>query len=121
MPRRTAPGPTTSAASRIEIADLKERIRKLEAIAAGVDPLTTAVTLAKAGAHLPGFEPGCNGMRWVPAFAKVTKSWQAPVCRYIALMTSFSDISNELNFLEGDDQKIALKEIGEQLEPMPRP
>ena len=32
-----APAPTTSAASRIEIADLKERIRKLEAIAAGVD------------------------------------------------------------------------------------
>ncbi len=28
---------TTSAASRIEMADLKERIRKLEAIAAGVD------------------------------------------------------------------------------------
>jgi hypothetical protein len=32
-----APAPATSAASRIEIADLKERIRKLEAIAAGVD------------------------------------------------------------------------------------
>ncbi|MBO9712940.1 hypothetical protein [Sphingomonas sp.] len=31
------PMPTGSAASRIEIADLKERIRKLEAIAAGVD------------------------------------------------------------------------------------
>jgi len=31
-----APG-TPSATSRIEIADLKERIRKLEAIAAGVD------------------------------------------------------------------------------------
>lgn len=31
----TAPAPT--AASRIELADLKERIRKLEAIAAGVD------------------------------------------------------------------------------------
>ena len=31
-----APG-TPSAASRIEVADLKERIRKLEAIAAGVD------------------------------------------------------------------------------------
>ncbi len=30
-----APGP--SASNRIEIADLKERIRKLEAIAAGVD------------------------------------------------------------------------------------
>jgi hypothetical protein len=29
--------PTSSAASRIEMADLKERIRKLEAIAAGVD------------------------------------------------------------------------------------
>jgi hypothetical protein len=29
--------PATSAASRIEMADLKERIRKLEAIAAGVD------------------------------------------------------------------------------------
>lgn len=32
-----APGPGGSAASRIEMADLKERIRKLEAIAAGVD------------------------------------------------------------------------------------
>ena len=29
--------PATSAAARIEMADLKERIRKLEAIAAGVD------------------------------------------------------------------------------------
>jgi hypothetical protein len=29
--------PPASAASRIELADLKERIRKLEAIAAGVD------------------------------------------------------------------------------------
>ena len=29
--------PTGTAGSRIEIADLKERIRKLEAIAAGVD------------------------------------------------------------------------------------
>ncbi|MBZ6380151.1 hypothetical protein [Sphingomonas sanguinis] len=29
--------PASSAASRIEMADLKERIRKLEAIAAGVD------------------------------------------------------------------------------------
>ncbi|NBC35487.1 hypothetical protein GTZ99_02835 [Novosphingobium sp. FSY-8] len=31
------PQPYTAAASRIELADLKERIRKLEAIAAGVD------------------------------------------------------------------------------------
>jgi len=31
------PVSTSSAASRIEMADLKERIRKLEAIAAGVD------------------------------------------------------------------------------------
>ena len=30
-------GPAPGAAARIEIADLKERIRKLEAIAAGVD------------------------------------------------------------------------------------
>ena len=29
--------PTTSTGTRIELADLKERIRKLEAIAAGVD------------------------------------------------------------------------------------
>jgi hypothetical protein len=29
--------PSTSPAARIEIADLKERVRKLEAIAAGVD------------------------------------------------------------------------------------
>ncbi|MBX3564998.1 MAG: hypothetical protein KF730_10525 [Sphingomonas sp.] len=34
----TQPGPAgPSIASRIEVADLKERIRKLEAIAAGVD------------------------------------------------------------------------------------
>lgn len=33
----TATGTAPSAASRIEIADLKERLRKLEAIAAGVD------------------------------------------------------------------------------------
>ena len=32
-----APAPTTSAAARIEMADLKERLRKLEAIAAGVE------------------------------------------------------------------------------------
>lgn len=31
-------GAPASAATRIEVADLKERIRKLEAIAAGVDP-----------------------------------------------------------------------------------
>ena len=31
------PAPTPNAGARIEIADLKERIRKLEAIAAGVD------------------------------------------------------------------------------------
>ena len=35
--RREAPSGQPTAASRIEIADLKERIRKLEAIAAGVD------------------------------------------------------------------------------------
>ena len=29
--------PTLSAATRIDVADLKERIRKLEAIAAGID------------------------------------------------------------------------------------
>ena len=33
-----APTTAPSASARIEIADLKERIRKLEAIAAGVDP-----------------------------------------------------------------------------------
>lgn len=32
-----AAGATPSSASRIELADLKERVRKLEAIAAGVD------------------------------------------------------------------------------------
>lgn len=32
------PAPAPGAGARIEIADLKERIRKLEAIAAGVDP-----------------------------------------------------------------------------------
>jgi hypothetical protein len=31
------PSPATPAAARIELADLKERVRKLEAIAAGVD------------------------------------------------------------------------------------
>ncbi|GAA4214585.1 hypothetical protein GCM10022253_07450 [Sphingomonas endophytica] len=33
----SAPAPAPPAGARIEIADLKERIRKLEAIAAGVD------------------------------------------------------------------------------------
>ncbi|MEH3104416.1 MAG: hypothetical protein PGN12_10965 [Sphingomonas phyllosphaerae] len=33
----SAPAPAPAAGARIEIADLKERIRKLEAIAAGVD------------------------------------------------------------------------------------
>ena len=40
LDRHAEPGPAAgapSAASRIEVADLKERIRKLEAIAAGVD------------------------------------------------------------------------------------
>ena len=37
--RAAVPDPATPhAGSRIEIADLKERLRKLEAIAAGVDP-----------------------------------------------------------------------------------
>lgn len=35
--RQTADDAPPSAAARIEVADLKERIRKLEAIAAGVD------------------------------------------------------------------------------------
>jgi hypothetical protein len=35
--RRTDEGAPPTAAARIEVADLKERIRKLEAIAAGVD------------------------------------------------------------------------------------
>ena len=34
-PALEAPGPST--ASRIEVADLKERVKKLEAIAAGID------------------------------------------------------------------------------------
>ncbi|SOB87643.1 hypothetical protein SAMN06297144_2779 [Sphingomonas guangdongensis] len=34
---RTPAGPVASAGNRIEMADLRERIRKLEAIAAGVD------------------------------------------------------------------------------------
>ena len=34
---RTGQGATGNGAARIEIADLKERVRKLEAIAAGVD------------------------------------------------------------------------------------
>jgi hypothetical protein len=37
LDHRREPGPTGSASARIEIADLKERIRKLEAIAAGVE------------------------------------------------------------------------------------
>lgn len=36
-PRHTEDAATASVGSRIEVADLKERIRKLEAIAAGVD------------------------------------------------------------------------------------
>lgn len=35
---REIEGGSTAAAARIELADLKERIRKLEVIAAGVDP-----------------------------------------------------------------------------------
>ena len=35
--REPQPDPVPTAGARIEIADLKERIRKLEAIAAGVD------------------------------------------------------------------------------------
>jgi hypothetical protein len=35
---RPAPAPAPTAGARIELADLKERIRRLEAIAAGVDP-----------------------------------------------------------------------------------
>ncbi len=34
----TGPGSEGSAASRIDLADLRERLRNLEAIAAGVDP-----------------------------------------------------------------------------------
>lgn len=34
-------------------------------------------------------------------------------------MRTFADITDELTFLEGDDRLIALREIGEQLEPMP--
>ncbi|WP_267347622.1 SufE family protein [Sphingomonas sp. GM_Shp_2] len=34
-------------------------------------------------------------------------------------MRSFNDIHEELAFLEGDDRHIALREIGESLEPMP--
>jgi hypothetical protein len=37
LARRSEPAPGPSAGTRIEMADLKERIRKLEAIAAGVD------------------------------------------------------------------------------------
>ncbi|MET0371688.1 MAG: hypothetical protein ABW039_09960 [Sphingobium sp.] len=37
LTRRTEDATPPSAAARIEVADLKERIRKLEAIAAGVD------------------------------------------------------------------------------------
>jgi cysteine desulfuration protein SufE len=45
--------------------------------------------------------------------------WNTAPERYRRRMRSFTDISDELTFLEGDDQKIALREIGEQLEPMP--
>lgn len=37
-PERQPPGHHPGATARIELADLKERIRNLEAIAAGVDP-----------------------------------------------------------------------------------
>jgi hypothetical protein len=37
LSRRSEEAAPPSAAARIEVADLKERIRKLEAIAAGVD------------------------------------------------------------------------------------
>jgi hypothetical protein len=35
--RQTSDAPVPSATSRIEVADLKERVKKLEAIAAGID------------------------------------------------------------------------------------
>lgn len=35
--QRREPSPASPSAARIELADLKERVRKLEAIAAGVD------------------------------------------------------------------------------------
>ena len=35
--RRSSDAPVPSATSRIEVADLKERVKKLEAIAAGID------------------------------------------------------------------------------------
>ncbi|MFN3620825.1 hypothetical protein [Sphingorhabdus sp.] len=35
--RRGSDGPVPSATSRIEVADLKERVKRLEAIAAGID------------------------------------------------------------------------------------
>jgi hypothetical protein len=35
--RRSGDAPVPSATSRIEVADLKERVKKLEAIAAGID------------------------------------------------------------------------------------
>ena len=37
LDHRREPGPSGSASARIEMADLRERIRKLEAIAAGVE------------------------------------------------------------------------------------
>jgi hypothetical protein len=37
LERRQGDAPASPAAARIELADLKERVRKLEAIAAGVD------------------------------------------------------------------------------------
>ncbi|MGS1017851.1 hypothetical protein [Allosphingosinicella humi] len=36
--RRGEPRPPSPAAARIELADLKERVRRLEAIALGIDP-----------------------------------------------------------------------------------
>lgn len=38
LDRTGGAGPASSPAARIELADLKERVRQLEAIAAGVDP-----------------------------------------------------------------------------------
>jgi hypothetical protein len=37
LARRSSDAPVPSATSRIEVADLKERVKKLEAIAAGID------------------------------------------------------------------------------------
>ena len=85
-----------STGSRIEIADLKERIKKLEAIAAGVVV----------------FEDTRSG--FVPP---VLKRYGRPATAHG--MATLTDIREEYDFLEPDDRYRLLIDLGKELELMP--